>query len=235
MGETTSRITFWRRLGGWAAELVLVFIGVYAAFWLNNFQQHQHDAERRDQILASIERTLSEGIESGKNNRVKEEEEAAKFQRALGAGEMPPLHPFVFTTDYSPGDFATLLQSGGTELLDLETRTALRNDESVIRWGLSRLQRYQKLSDELIVPNLDQGISFFTIPRQKNCGNVLKYIPKPCKQRWNSLAIWNELTPICSSKSKPNGNTARNGIRALQPRAKSKQSQLLMRFRFGSW
>jgi hypothetical protein len=167
MGETTSRITLWPRLGRWTAELVLVFVGVYAAFWLNNYQQHQHDAERRDRILASIEQTLREGIESGKINRAKEEEEAEKFQRALDAGEMPPLHPFVFTTDYSPGDFATLLQSGGTELLDLETLTALRNDESVIRWGLSRLQRYQKLSDELIVPNLDQDVSFFYDPATK--------------------------------------------------------------------
>jgi hypothetical protein len=178
MRETPSRIPFWPRLGGWAAELILVFIGVYAAFWLNTFQQHQHDAERRDQILASIERTLSEGIESGKNNRVKEEEEAAKFQRALGAGEMPPLHPFVFTTDYSPGDFATLLQSGGTELLDLETRTALRYDESVIRWGLSRLQRYQKLSDELIVPNLDQDISFFYDPATKKLRKRFEIYPE---------------------------------------------------------
>jgi hypothetical protein len=37
---------FLPRLGGWAAELVLVFIGVYAAFWLNNFQQRQYEAER---------------------------------------------------------------------------------------------------------------------------------------------------------------------------------------------
>src|SRR6476646_3776736 len=177
MGETTGRITLWPRLGRWAAELILVFIGVYAAFWLNNYQQHQHDAERRDQILASIERTLSEGIESGKNNRAEQEQEAAKFQRALDAGEMPPLRPFVFTTDYSPGDFATLLQSGGTELLDLETRTALRNDESVIRWGLSRLQRYQKLSDELVVPNLDQDISFFYDPATKKLRKRFEIYP----------------------------------------------------------
>jgi len=74
---------------------------------------------------------------------------------------MPPLHPFVFTTDYSPGDIATLLQSGGVELLDVKTLMALRELESVIRWGLSDMQRYEKLSDELIVPNLDQDISFF--------------------------------------------------------------------------
>jgi len=46
----------------------------------------------------------------------------------------------------------------------LQTLTALRNDESVIRWGLSRMARYHKLSDELIVPNLDQDISFFYDP-----------------------------------------------------------------------
>src|SRR5947209_20223610 len=102
------------RVGRWTAELVLFFIGVYAAFWLNNFQQHQQDAERRDRILASIERTLREGIEGAKLNRAQQEREAEEFQRALDGGEMPSLKPFVFITDYSAGDFAMWLQSGGT-------------------------------------------------------------------------------------------------------------------------
>ncbi len=62
MSQTTEkRSRFWR-FGGWIAELILVFVGVYAAFWLNNYQQHQQDTERRDRILASIERTLRDGI-----------------------------------------------------------------------------------------------------------------------------------------------------------------------------
>ena len=178
MNQTTGKRSRFLRLGGWVAELVLVFVGVYAAFWLNNYQQHQQDAERRDRILASIEKTLREGIESGKINRAEQEREAAEFQRTLDAGEMPPLRPFVFTTDYSPGDFATLLQSGGTQLLDLETRTALRNDESVIRWGLSRMAWYQKLSDELIVPNLDQDISFFYDPATKKLRKRFEIYPE---------------------------------------------------------
>ena len=178
MSQTTEKRSRFLHVGGWVAELVLVFVGVYAAFWLNNYQQHQQDAERRDRILASIEKTLREGIESGKINRAEQEREAAEFQRTLDAGEMPPLRPFVFTTDYSPGDFATLLQSGGIQLLDLETRTALRNDESVIRWGLSRMARYQKLSDELIVPNLDQDISFFYDPATKRLRNRFEIYPQ---------------------------------------------------------
>src|SRR5947207_15261102 len=105
------------RIGRWITELVLVFIGVYAAFWLNNYQQHQQDAERRDLILASLEEELQRGIESGKLETAKEEWEASEFRRGLDAGEMPPLRPFVFTTDYSPGDLATWLQAGGIQLL----------------------------------------------------------------------------------------------------------------------
>jgi hypothetical protein len=175
---TDRKAPFLARTGRWVAEMVLVFVGVYAAFWLNDYQQHRQGAEQRDRILASIEQTLSQGIESGKINRAKQEREAAEFQRALEAGEMPPLHPFVFTTDYSPGDFATLLQAGGIQLLDLETLTALRNDESVIRWGLSRMARYQKLSDELIVPNLDQDISFFYDPATRKLRRRFEIYPE---------------------------------------------------------
>lgn len=167
MGDVRSRNSVFTRIGRWIAELVLVFVGVYAAFWLNNYQQHQQEVDRRDQILASLEQQLEEGIESGRINRANQERGAAEFRRALEAGEMPPLKPFVFTTDYSPIDWATILQSGGVQLLDVQTVMAVRNDESVIRWGVNRMARYQKLSDELIVPNLDQDISFFYDPTSR--------------------------------------------------------------------
>ena len=133
MRQTTEKRSRLMHFGGWVAELVLVFVSVYAAFWLNYYQQHCQEAKRRDQILASLEQTLREGIENGKINGAKEEQQAAEFQSAL----------------------------------DVETLTALRNDESVIRWGLSRMTHYQKLSDELIVPNLDQDTSFFYDPATK--------------------------------------------------------------------
>jgi hypothetical protein len=58
MSQTTEKHSRFLHFGGWVAELVLVFVGVYAAFWLNNYQQHRQDEERRDRILASIEQTL---------------------------------------------------------------------------------------------------------------------------------------------------------------------------------
>jgi len=178
MSQTTEKRSRFARFGGWAAELVLVFIGVYAAFWLSNYQQHRQDAERRDRILASIEQELRRGIDSGKIAGAKQEQEAAKFRRALDSGEMPPLQPFVFTIDYSPGDWATLLQSGGVQLLDVKTLMALRELESVIRWGVSDMERYQKLSDELIIPNLDQDVSFFYDPAAKKLRRRFEIYPQ---------------------------------------------------------
>jgi hypothetical protein len=178
MSQTTEKRSRLSRFGRWVAELVLVFVGVYAAFWLNNYQQHQQDAERRDRILASLEEELRRGIESGKLETAKEERQASEFRRALDAGEMPPLRPFVFTTDYSPADFATWLQAGGIQLLNVKTLTALRELESVIRWGLNDIARYQKLSDELIVPNLDEDISLFYDPATKRLRKRFEIYPQ---------------------------------------------------------
>jgi len=157
------RLPFFR-IGRWLVELVLVFLGVYAAFWLSNYQQERQNTRRRDQILASLEQQLREGIEITKKQGADAERQVAGFEQALAAGQMPPLRPFTFTSDYNAGDIAALLQSGGIELLAVKTLMALREFESVVRWGLSRMAHFQKLSDELIVPNLDQDISFFYDP-----------------------------------------------------------------------
>jgi hypothetical protein len=161
MSGTIENRSWISQFGRWLAELVIVFVGVYAAFWLNNYEQGKEQAKRRDQILAYLEQRLEDGISSAKIDGAKEEKLVAGFKRSLDAGEMPPLRPFAFSTDYNPADIATLLQSGGIELLDVKTLTVLRQLESTVRGDLAAITHFEKLSDELIAPNLDQDISFF--------------------------------------------------------------------------
>ena len=178
MSETNERTSLLSRLGRWLAELILVFVGVYAAFWLNNYQQHREQIQRRDQILAYLAQRLQDGIDSAKTDGAHEERQVAEFQRALTAGEMPPLRPFAFFTDYNPADIATLLQSGGIELLDIKTLTVLRQMETDVRTDLSTLAHFEKLSDELIAPNLDQDISFFYDPATKRLRKRFEKYPE---------------------------------------------------------
>ena len=158
----------WRqRVFRWAAELLLVFLGAYAAFWLTNHQEHQNDVHRRQQILAALEDQLQDDIENAKVFREKTAQSLAAFQKKLDAGEMPALNSFSFTSNYSPTDVATLLQSGGYQLLDVKTLLAVRHLENVLRGGISTMQRAQQLSDTFIVPNLDEDHTFFYDPATK--------------------------------------------------------------------
>ena len=178
------------KIARWLAELVLVFIGVYAAFWLNNVQQHRQQAKQRDQILASLEQLLQEGVAGTKEESAKSAQELHEFRRALENGEKPKLHRFTFTTDYNPGDIATLLQAGGIELLDVKTLTTLRDFETVVRWGLSRMAHYQKLSDELIAPNLGQDDAFFYEESGRKLRERFDIYPEALQDR---LEFFNQL------------------------------------------
>jgi hypothetical protein len=155
------------RLARWTAELLLVFLGAYAAFWLTNHQEHLQEAHRHQQILTALEEQYANDIDKAKGLRDQQAKGLAAFQKRLDAGEMPPLSSFSFTSDYSATDVAALLQSGGYQLLDVKTLFALRRLETVLRGGISTMQRAQQLSDSQIVPNLDQDITFFYDPATK--------------------------------------------------------------------
>jgi hypothetical protein len=159
------------RIGRWAAELLLVFLGAYAAFWLTNHQEHNQEALRRHQILGAIEEQATADLAAATVERDRIAKISAEFKRRLAAGEMPLPKPFSFNTDYSATDVATLLQSGGYQLLDIKTLVALRRLESVLRGGISMMTHAQQLSDSLIAPNLDQDITFFYDPATKQLRN----------------------------------------------------------------
>src|SRR5438067_13131410 len=108
------------RFGHWAAQVLLVFLGAYAAFWLNNYQEHRQDARRRDQILAALEHEVTGNLESARTEGTRERHKVAEFRRALDAGEMPAIRPFAFTTDFGAADEATLLHPGSYPLLGVE-------------------------------------------------------------------------------------------------------------------
>jgi hypothetical protein len=163
----SARKSFFSRFGRWIAELLLVFVGVYGAFWLNSYQERQRDMKRRDIILESLEESVTRELANAQQNAGAQEKRATEFRRALDAGEMPPVRPFSFMADYSPSDVATLLQAGGVELLDPRTLTALRNTESIIRGGLALMARFERISDQVIVTHLNEGNVVFYDPATK--------------------------------------------------------------------
>lgn len=148
----------------WAAELATVFIGVYAAFALNSYQTHRQERQRREQILAWIDAEYSEALEDVKREAVHLKKDADEFNRAVGAGEMPEMHPLSFASDYDPSDIASVLGNGGFDLLEIETVRDLYATEDSLRLIVGLIRHDQQLSDTLVLPNLEKDRSLFYDP-----------------------------------------------------------------------
>lgn len=159
---------WWVGPARWAAELVTVFVGVYAAFVLNNYQTHRHERERRAQIIDWAEKVYSELLTNMDAGAAETRKQGEDFERRVKAGETPVLYAFDFRSDYNPADFTSLLQSGGFDLLEVDTVRALREVEGTLRQLIDVLRHDQQLCDALIRPNLDRDPSFFyDVPARK--------------------------------------------------------------------
>lgn len=148
--------------GAWAtarrrlAELLIVFFGVSAAFFLNRFETDRRDTQRRGQILAALEREGIGFAEELRSDIAQAEEFYADFDRRLAAGEMPPLSIWSTNSGYSTSDDAMLLQAGGLEVLDVDTVELLRNVNNLQR-SLTAARHNQFEQSLMELTNHEQG------------------------------------------------------------------------------
>src|SRR5947208_42102 len=73
MSGTIENRSWISQFGRWLVELVLVLVGVYAAFCLNKYEQATEPPKRRDQILAYRDQRLEDGISSANTDPATEE------------------------------------------------------------------------------------------------------------------------------------------------------------------
>src|SRR5439155_7148193 len=129
--------------------------GVYAAFWLSNYQQHRQDAERRERG------TRSRGVSARAGCRRHAAAASVRFHDRLQPGRLR---------------HAASIRRHPAPRVGNPHRAAQRRIGYPL--GLSRMARYQKLSDELIMPNLDQNISFFYDPVTKKLRKRFEIYPE---------------------------------------------------------
>ncbi len=128
------------------AELLIVFVGVYAAFLLNRFDTDRRDGKRRQQILDALEKEISSTVEDYRRELGEGENEISAFDGQLARGEMPQLVIMFNNSSYSSTDDATLLQAGGLELLDLQSLELLRQVNQLQRSLVAALHNQFELS-----------------------------------------------------------------------------------------
>ena len=156
-----------KNLTGRVTELIIVFLGVYAAFLLNGYQMHQRDQQRRNQILTYLEKQATTSSEKLNQVTLNYDQQMNTFLTQLARGQMPEISPVAWATSYNANQTSWILEGGGLELLDIATIAKLKEVDSAASTGLSKMAHYQLLSDQLIVPHLGEGKRFFYDPGSK--------------------------------------------------------------------
>ena len=170
-------------------ELVIVFIGVYAAFMLNAHQNNMQGRLERERVIAYLEKRTTSSLQGLKTTAARYDKEVDGFLTELTAGKMPRVTPIIWSTDYNANDATWLLQAGGLTLLDINTLGCMKDVDSAAASGSGTMAHYQQLSDQLIAPHLGEGTEFFYDPTTKQLRTEYSGYPDILKE--GSLVLHN--------------------------------------------
>lgn len=153
-----------RHLGWLALELVVVFVGVYAAFALTEYGEQRRNEERRQQLQAALVREIRDI--TSRTRRVAEvlPPQLARFDSAVAAGARPPLEPWMEPVRVQTHMWEATLRSGGLDLFDVPTVYAMSQFYNELNAGFEQLSQLRELSESQLLPNLGRSSDEFYDP-----------------------------------------------------------------------
>jgi hypothetical protein len=148
-----------------ALEVLIGFVGVYAAFALAGWHERRELAERRQQIRLALVEEIRD-IKRGTGGAARGVGAwVAHFDSATGAGGSPPLEPVLASERFDTHVWNATQQSGGLLLLDVKTYVRLSAYYNELARGFDELERLRERSEGVLLPNLDRGSDeFYSAP-----------------------------------------------------------------------
>ena len=144
-------------------ELVIVFVGVYAAFSLDRWNDKRAAEQQREQILLALLQNLEVYIDELREESSEfETTHFAPFMEAYENDEMPfpdaiPMGGSGLNSDF----WSAMLQAVGLEVLEIETISQIETYYTVLRFAVGRITTFDGAMTAQLVPNLDSGLEEF--------------------------------------------------------------------------
>jgi hypothetical protein len=146
-----------RSLAAIALEILVGFVGVYAAFALAASHERRELADRRRQIRAALVEEIRD-IKRGTGSAAAGTGRwLASFDSATKAGGRPSLQPVLTSEHFDTHVWNATQQSGGLLLLDVPTYVRLSAYYNGLARGFDELTRLRERSESILLPNMDRG------------------------------------------------------------------------------
>jgi hypothetical protein len=142
-------------------ELLVVFIGVYAAFALSRYEARRDARERRHQLQNALVREIRDLVSNTRRVAQQLPVELAQFDSAVRAGGRPTLNPWIEPVRVQTHMWEATLQSGALDLFDIPTVYRLSQFYNELNAGFEQLAQLRALSENVLIPNLERGVDEF--------------------------------------------------------------------------
>jgi hypothetical protein len=142
-------------------ELAVVFVGVYAAFAMSEFDDRREAAQRRQQLQAALVREIRDITSNTRRVATTLPKELAAFDSAVAAGRRPTLEPWIEPIRVDAHVWQATLAAGGLALFDVPTLYRISQFYNELNAGFEQLAQLRALSESILIPNLGRGSDEF--------------------------------------------------------------------------
>lgn len=157
MNKEGRSIKYLKLLGKYLIELMIVFIGVFAAYQISEYQSNIKKQERLKQIKIGLMKEIgdvtfrTERAEKFLGRMVK------NYDSLIVNGEMPNLQPFYESVEFRPFIWEATLQMDGLDILEPTFIFQVSKLYNSLYQGAEEINRLRKLSEEILIPNIEKG------------------------------------------------------------------------------
>jgi hypothetical protein len=155
-----------RRLGppfvaGLLLELIVVFIGVYAAFALAEWESSRDAEKRRHQLQTAVVQEIRDITSNTRRVATMAPPELARFDSLIRAGARPSLAPMIEPVRLETHVWTAMLEAGVLDLFDVKTVYGISQFYNELNAGFEQLAQLRTLSETVLIPNLDRDATEF--------------------------------------------------------------------------
>ncbi len=146
-------------------DFLVVFAGVFLAFWLSEYQERKRQAAKRQEIYTAVYEELNDFVEDGKKEN---SESFVNFFRnidkqsdSLIALRQLPVKMNIYGDYWKIPIVNSLVANGALQDIDIETFKNVTRFNTVHNNFLANIKDYNEFYDKYVTAEYDQGMDNF--------------------------------------------------------------------------
>jgi hypothetical protein len=172
--ERTGRV----RLSALALELLVVFVGVYAAFALAAWDRQRQDDVKRRQLTRALVAEVRGTTNIARIGAANLDTLIAHFESARVRGEHPRPPALLAITHADPNIWNATVAAGGIDLIDVPTFVQLSRFYNAVQGGLDSYQQMRRLSESQLIPHAGDPIDTIYVPGTNDLQPMYAWYPE---------------------------------------------------------